>query len=48
VRNSREPGHAPVAFRVFYEMGWVAGRRRMWRMQAFTDGSGMSGEAFLG
>lgn len=48
VRNSRQPGHAPVAFRVFYEMGWVAGRPRMWRMQAFTDGSAMSWEAFLG
>ena len=48
MRNSRQPGHAPVAFRVFYEMGWVAGRPRMWRMQAFTDGSAMSWEAFLG
>jgi hypothetical protein len=34
--------------RVSYEMGWVAGRPRMWRMQAFTDGSAMSWEAFLG
>jgi hypothetical protein len=48
MRHSRQPGHAPVAFRVFYAMGSVAGRPRMWRTQAFTDGSAMSWEPFLG
>jgi hypothetical protein len=48
VRKPRQPGRAPVAFRVFCAMGYVAGRPRMWRMEAFTDGSAHSWEAFLG
>lgn len=47
VRNPRKPGRAPVAFRVFCAMGYVAGRPRMWRMEAFTDASAQSWEAFL-
>jgi hypothetical protein len=47
VRNPRQPGRAPVAFRVFCAMGYVAGRPRMWRMEAFTDASARSWEAFL-
>lgn len=48
VRNPLQPGRAPVAFRVFCAMGYLAGRPRMWRLEAFTDGSAQSWEAFLG
>lgn len=47
VRNPLQPGRAPVAFSVFCAMGYVAGRPRMWRMEAFTDASAPSWEAFL-
>jgi len=48
VRNPLQPGRAPVAFSVFCAMGYVAGRPRVWRMEAFTDASALSWEAFLG
>jgi hypothetical protein len=47
VRDPLQPGRAPVAFSVFCAMGYVAGRPRMWRMEAFTDASAPSWEAFL-
>jgi hypothetical protein len=46
VRNTSRPGRAPVAFRVFCALGYVAGRPRMWWMEAFTDASARSWEAF--
>jgi len=47
VRNPLRAGRAPVAFSVFCAMGYLAGRPRMWRMEAFTDASALSWEAFL-
>lgn len=48
VRNPLKPGRAPVAFRVFLAMGYLAGQPQMWRMEARTDASAQSWEAFLG
>ena len=45
--RDRNTGRSRVAFRVFCAMGYVAGRPKLWQLQAYTSKSQLDWERFL-